>query len=402
MVKTNEKQDALKQAAASLTVKLANMLRGRGKAQSVYRLLDENIRATITEGTFSKMVERVQKTPKEKLGDLKDPNALTIKISRSQIMVHNILSCLNKDEDEFFKESFEAPDKTVGNEENSFHELSLHLDALESKLDYVTDCVDSEQRKSIPERFSELMSFVDAQESALTRCMETLENDENVTNDCMFAYFCSIMSYVARLRRGNKIMVRLEKILKSTKNQENTTLLLVYIATGLLIFLKLVHEFVDAYEHRRRKKVEMDSFRRCAFLVETGECDERRNYEDEPLNKNAENKIMDELKDLEILLFQVLDAERICETAITEADCKEICRHAQEIFINGRDMFFNQKIIEPEKKKYSLKLLVPRAALLDTGSDIALYRLFLTNKRRKAVKDMSSWMDSFFDEHEEV
>ena len=146
----------------------------------------------------------------------------------------------------------------------------------------------------------------------------------------------------------------------------------------------------------------MDSFHRCAFLVETGEGDERSGYENELLNKNAENEIMEELKGLENLLFQALDAERICETAITEVDCKEICRHAQEIFINGRDMFFSREIEASEIFKNFMKKVFTLTAWFDTDSDIVPYRLFFTNKLRKAVKDMSIWMDSFFDGHNEV
>ena len=316
-------------------------------------------------------------------------------------MVHNVLSCLGMDESEFFKEGFEASGATIRKDEDPFRVLSLHLENLESKLDYVTDCVDSEQRKSIPVRFTELMTFMNAQESALTECKKSLEHDGYVTDDCILAYYYSIMNYGTRFRRSNRIIVVLKKISESEKKLGNTTILLVYIVTGMLIFLKLIQEFVGIYERKQRRKAAVNMFERTAFLIEIGEGDERNGYGSEGLNKNAENKIMDELKDLEIQLFQVLDMERISEMEIAEDDCKSICQHTREVFINSRDMFFNQKVMESEIFKNFVKSVCTLTAWLDSSSDTAPYRLFLTNERIKAIKSMSSWLDNFFEAHYE-
>ena len=403
----NTHKAVLKEKSASLTKELVKKI-GTGKnAKRVYEGLDEHIKGAISEGAFIRSLQRLAKAPVEEINSIRDPEmTLSLKISQSQLLVQNILKILPKEKDgegkdkNFFDRAFLNSETIEITAPDEHAEIKEYLATLDSKLDYVTDCVDFEYRKSVPRRSSELAYIIAMQEKLLRETNNRIENIETADDNSIFQHFLFVYANSAQFRKNSQItktaVTIAAKDFADPKNPNRT--LFVYIALGIAIFIKLLIQFVSAYEKRRRNKYHSilpeewkKKVKSTALVI--------GDYNIFNIEKcvEEEDTLLDTLEEIENNIFQILDVERLNIKTFTIADCKKICEKMHPIFDHNSDIFFNEKMIIDEECRTFFENVLGFRVWDEKDAEIKYLRLFISEDRKKAIKEAAEWTEEFIE-----
>lgn len=392
MIEIDEEKAFLDTRAKELTASLVNAIYDTGNVKGFYESLDGHIQALITKANFQKLLTRLHTgSGKKNLSRIKDPeNGVTIRISQSQIFTYEIIKKLGINPDEFFSLNEYGNNGLNQEDENKKIEkaIKLAIAQLNDKMDFITDCVNTNKRGACNARFYDLNQYLLILRNQMNEICGTI-SDFNCPNEFMLF----VNAEVKKLGfRSNKLLEAVIEIIDEKIKLERHSVLLIYSVLALLVFIKKLLLFVASYKASHRK----DS--NPSLIIE----DDISNYLNFLANKDREALFIDmHIKTLYNEALQTIDADRLKKEQPTPEFVKKFVNALRNLTEKSSEIFFHPEVIKFEKIKEYFDALYNLSAWKENAPRPEYTRLFITKDFIVSLETMQCAVEDYDDEDED-
>lgn len=393
MIEINKEKAFLGDKAKELTANLVNAIYDTGNVKGFYESLDGHIQALISKANFQKLLTRLHTgSGKKNLSRIKDPeNGVTIRISQSQIFTYEIIKKLGINPDDFFSLNEDGSFDGLNQEDETKKmekAIKLAIAQLNDKMDFITDCVNTNKRGACNARFYDLNQYLLILRNQMNSICDTI-SDFNCPNEFMLL----VNEEVKKLGfRSNKLLEAVIEIIDEKIKLERHCVLLIYSVLALLVFIKKLLLFVASYKASHRKDLNP------SLIIE----DDISNYLNFRANKDREELFIDmHIKPLYKEALQIIDSDRLKKEQPNQEFVKKFVNALMNLTEKSSEIFFNPELIKFEKIKEYFEDLYNLSAWGKNTPHPEYTRLFITKDFVLSLENMRCAVEDYDDEEED-
>lgn len=400
----NRDKKDIQDAVNGMTYKLIKAIDEKG-ITTTYKGLNKKIKLVLSESNFKKMITRLKKAIKdgkhEKLGRIRDrETGMSLQISQSQLLVHDILQKLSFGEKKFYSLD-DAKEVSQNRPINKIGALSQQIEELNDKLNFITSCVEGNKRESINKRVNDLYMYINAIKLYMPETLDAVE--KNAATNFSYTFTCCI--FFNKLYKNKVIDTLAKRFRKYDDKDHNASDIFIFIALPLVIFIILFNNLQTAYKalYKRRKiKANIDTPIKgvgdisSAFVIESINT-EPTNEQTEENKQNyrivTEKDLIEQLDILEGNICQLTEPDKLIigKTIITD-----LYEKTKNFFNDCQDMVFNPKVINETWTALYYRYCFYRRNS-NNSIDMVCYRLYISRKVIADINAVNKLIEDYFE-----
>ncbi|MGI0530648.1 hypothetical protein [Treponema socranskii] len=403
----NRDKKDIQDAVNGMTYKFIKAIDEKG-ITTTYKELNKKIKLVLSESNFRKMITRLKKAIKdgkhEKLGRIRDrETGMSLQISQSQLLVHDILQKLSFDEKKFYSLD-DAKEVSQNRSINKTDALSQQIEELNDKLNFITSCVEGNKRESISKRANDLYTYITAIKLYMPETLDDKKEEGTIDNGYIFMRAIIFNNYCIKFRKSKKIADVTNNFCKCCMKDHNAPYIFVFVILPLIIFIQYFDNLVEAYKsaykitRRKIKKnnlIKLNGDSSSALVIEsidTESINEQTEEHKQEYYIKTEQDIMEQFYIMTKNVYRLTEANKFF---VDKTRINDLYVEIRTLFNDCQDMVFNPKVIDaiPSEMYYQDYFL----HLYSDSYFNMIYRLYISRKVIADINAVNKLIEDYFE-----